>query len=356
MREGSLPMIKEKNREDSTSQKQGIKKPVLITQNPIMEELLSKIKLVAKTKATLLITGENGTGKEVLAQLVHYHSNRCDKSMVTINCGAIPSDLVESELFGHEKGAFTGAHARKEGCFELAHGGTLFLDEIGELPKASQVKLLRAVELGTFRRVGGKEEIQVDVSLISATNKILIDQVNSGSFREDLFYRLNVIELYVPPLRHRKEDIELLVSYYKDYFSNLYNVPDIHFGDECIDMFMAYDWPGNVRELRNVVERCIVLSEGDTVDVSAIPSRIHRGENIYPVCSENRKNSNIIQIPIGTSLEEVERRVIDQTLYSVDNNKTEAAKILGFSRKTLHNKLDKYSKNEPDSNGSSASQ
>lgn len=348
-------MIKEKNREGSASKREGIKKPVFITQNPIMEELLTKIKLVAKTKATLLITGENGTGKEILAQLVHYYSNRYDESMVTINCGAIPTDLVESELFGHEKGAFTGAHARKEGCFELAHGGTLFLDEIGELPKASQVKLLRAVELGTFRRVGGKEEIQVDVSLISATNKILIDQVNSGSFREDLFYRLNVIELYVPPLRHRKEDIELLVSFYKDYFSNLYSVQDIHFGDECLDMFRAYDWPGNVRELRNVVERCVVLSEGDAVDISAIPSRIHRGENIYPVCNGNRKNSNIIQIPIGTSLEEVERKVIDQTLYSVDNNKTEAAKILGFSRKTLHNKLDKYAKNEPNSNNSSAS-
>ena len=348
-------MIKEKNREDFTSKKQGIKKPVLITQNPVMEELLSKIKLVAKTKATLLITGENGTGKEVLAKLVHYHSNRINESMVTINCGAIPSDLVESELFGHEKGAFTGAYDRKEGCFELAHGGTLFLDEIGELPKSSQVKLLRAVELGTFRRVGGKEEIQVDVSLISATNKILIDQVNSGSFREDLFYRLNVIELYVPPLRHRKEDIPLLVSFYKDYFTNIYNVEDIEFQDECIDIFLSYDWPGNVRELRNVVERCVVLSEGDTIDLSAIPSRIHRGENIYPVCNGNPKNNNIIQIPIGTSLEEIERKVIDQTLYSVDNNKTEAAKILGFSRKTLHNKLDKYAKDEPNNNGSSAS-
>lgn len=341
-------MTKENKREESSSKRQGVKKPVLITQNPIMEELLSKIKLVAKTKATLLITGENGTGKEVLAKLVHYHSNRCNDSMVTINCGAIPSDLVESELFGHEKGAFTGAHARKEGCFELANGGTLFLDEVGELPKAAQVKLLRAVELGTFRRVGGKEEIQVDVSLISATNKILIDQVNSGNFREDLFYRLNVIELYVPPLRHRKEDIELLISYYKDYFCDLYGIEDIIFPDECIDMFLTYNWPGNVRELRNVVERCVVLSEDEKVDMSAIPSRIHKGENIYPVCNGNRKN-NIIQIPIGTSLEEVERRVIDQTLFSVDNNKTEAAKILGFSRKTLHNKLDKYAQNNENS-------
>lgn len=327
---------------DEKSSKES-KKPVLITQNPIMEELISKVKLVAKTKATVLITGENGTGKEVLAKLVHYHSSRSSKKMVTVNCGAIPSDLVESELFGHEKGAFTGAHARKEGCFEQAHNSTLFLDEVGEMPKPLQVKLLRAVELGSFRRVGGKQEIEVDVSLISATNKILIDQVKSGSFREDLFYRLNVIELYVPPLRHRKEDISLLVTYYKNHFTNIYNIDSIEFPSECIDMFMSYDWPGNVRELKNVVERCVVLSEDDKLDMNVIPSRIHRGENIYPVCSGSG-NNKIIQIPVGTSLEEVERRVIDQTLYSVDNNKTEAAKILGFSRKTLHNKLDKYEK------------
>lgn len=323
-------------------------KPVLITQNPIMEELLSKIKLVAKTKATLLLTGENGTGKEVLAQLVHFYSARKDKPMIAINCGAIPSELVESELFGHEKGAFTGAHSLKEGCFELANQGTLFLDEVGEMPKTIQVKLLRAVELGSFRRVGGKEEIKVDVSLISATNKILIDQVKSGSFREDLFYRLNVIELYVPPLRHRKEDIPLLIDYYKTYFVDRYGLEDIEFNDACMDVFLSYDWPGNVRELKNVIERCVVLSEGGRVDLNAIPSRIHKGENIYPVSSGN-SNHNIIQIPVGTTLEEVERRVIDQTLYSVDNNKTEAAKILGFSRKTLHNKLDKYDREKQQS-------
>jgi len=341
MRENGRGSVSEQ--EDVSSNEK--KKPVLITKNPIMKELLSKIKLVAKTKATLLLTGENGTGKEVLAQMVHYYSSRSKKRMVAINCGAIPSELVESELFGHEKGSFTGANSRKEGCFELADKGTLFLDEVGEMPKSIQVKLLRAVELGSFRRVGGKEEVNVDVSLISATNKILIDQVKSGSFREDLFYRLNVIELYVPPLRHRKEDIPLLVDYFKNYFVERYGLEGLEFTDDCLEMFLTYDWPGNVRELKNVVERCVVLSEGDKVDLNAVPSRIHRGENIYPVCSGN-SNHNIIQIPIGTSLEEVERRVIDQTLYSVDNNKTEAAKILGFSRKTLHNKLDKYEKKD----------
>lgn len=330
--------------DDSINKTEESNKPVLITQNSIMEELLSKIKVVAKTKATVLIMGENGTGKEVLAKLLHYHSSRRNNSMVNINCGAIPSDLVESELFGHEKGSFTGAHARKEGAFEMAHKGTLFLDEVGEMPESMQVKLLRAVELGSFRRVGGKEEIEVDISLVSATNKILIDQVKAGSFREDLFYRLNVIELYVPPLRHRKEDIPLLVTYYKDFFMERYDIENIEFTDECIELFMGYDWPGNVRELKNVVERCVVLSEGGKVDVDSVPSRIQGSENVFPVGSRTAQNDNIIQIPIGTSLEEIEQRVIDKTLNSVDNNKTEAAKILGFSRKTLHNKLDKYEK------------
>lgn len=333
--------------------KKDAKKPVFITQNPVMKELLAKVMLVAKTKATLLITGENGTGKEVLAQLVHYHSNRSENQLVAINCGAIPSELVESELFGHEKGAFTGAHARKEGCFELAHKSTLFLDEVGEMPKSIQVKLLRAVELGSFRRVGGKEEIEVDLGLISATNKVLFDQVQSGSFREDLFYRLNVIELYVPPLRHRKEDIPLLVEFYKNHFVESYGIEDITFSKEIIDIFLSYDWPGNVRELKNVVERSVVLSDGEEITPDVIPSRIHRGENIYPVCKGNSYDK-IIQIPIGTSLGEIERKVIDQTLYSVDNNKTEAAKILGFSRKTLHNKLAKYEAEKDESESSSS--
>lgn len=327
-------------------QKKVNEKPVFLTQNAAMKDLVSKIKQVAKTGCSaLLITGENGTGKEVVARLFHYYSSRKEEPMVAVNCGAIPSDLVESELFGHEKGAFTGAHAAKEGCFELADGGTLFLDEIGEMPKDVQVKLLRAVELGSFRRVGGKEEIQVDISLISATNKILIDQVKSGSFREDLFYRINVIELYVPPLRHRKGDIPLLVNYYKDYFVNLYSCEEVEFSDDCMDAFMSHDWPGNVRELKNVVERCVVLSEGGEIELSSIPSRIFKEKEIYS-SNFDSSHSNVIQIPIGTSLEEVEQKVIGHTLHSVDNNKTEAAKILGFSRKTLHNKLDKYKDNQ----------
>jgi DNA-binding NtrC family response regulator len=316
-------------------------KPFFITRNRVMMDLLQKIQIVAKTKATLLITGENGTGKEVLASLFHYYSSRRNRPMVTINCGAIPSDLVESELFGHEKGAFTGAHTQKPGCFELADRGTLFLDEIGEMPLSAQVKLLRAVELESFRRVGGKSEIKVDVSLVSATNKILSDQVKSGSFREDLFYRLNVIELYIPPLRHRKEDIPLLLDFYGNYYSEFYSVSPIEFDKESFEMLIAYDWPGNVRELKNLVERCVVLSDGSPVAPDSLPSAINKSRRQFYFNSD-ADFAKMIHIPIGTSLEEIEKQVIKQTLDLVDNNKTEAAKLLGFARKTLHNKLDKY--------------
>ncbi|SHF87229.1 two-component system, NtrC family, response regulator [Fodinibius roseus] len=330
------------NNQDKTGKERGETKPVFITQNQVMKELLAKIKLVAKTRATLLITGENGTGKEVMARMAHYYSSRSDKEMISVNCGAIPSDLVESELFGHEKGAFTGASEKKKGCFELADKSTLFLDEIGEMPKDMQVKLLRAVEMQSFRRVGGKKEINVDVSIISATNKILIDEVKSGNFREDLYYRLNVIELYIPPLRNRREDIPLLVSYFSNHFADTYNMKPIEFSEECMDIFTSYGWPGNVRELKNIVERCAVLCEGEKVQADAIPSHLQAGDKVYPVSPKKSEFDNYIQVPVGVSLEEVERKVINQTLSSVDNNKTEASKILGFSRKTLHNKLEKY--------------
>lgn len=326
--------------------KQG-NQPFFITQNSMMLDLLEKVKLVAKTKATVLLTGENGTGKEVIAQLINYFSDRSKKEIVAINCGAIPADLVESELFGHEKGAFTGANSKKEGCFEMADKGTLFLDEIGEMPLNTQVRLLRAVELGSFRRVGGKDEVNVDVRLISATNKVLSDQVKSGSFREDLYYRLNVIELYVPPLRHRKDDIPALTDYFLNHFTACYEIEKIGIDDECMELFMAYDWPGNVRELRNVVERAVVFSNGRLITADLMPVQIKNNDvDVQEIRTEIpapvQNVDNVMQIPIGSSLEEVERRVIQQTLNSVDNNKTEAAKILGFARKTLHNKLDKY--------------
>ena len=323
-------------------QKTFTKKPVLLTQNDVMIDLVKKVKHIAQRGCTtLLLNGENGTGKEVFAQLYHYFSCRQDKPMLAVNCGAIPADLVESEIFGHEKGAFTGAHVQKKGCFELADGGTLLLDEIGEMPYPMQVKLLRVIELGSFRRVGGSEEVHVDISLISATNKVLIEQVKSGSFREDLFYRINVIELFIPPLRHRKEDIPLLVNYYKEYYMELYHFNNIEFSEDCMEVFMNYNWPGNVRELKNVVERCMVLCEGDKVEVEKLPPRLHKGDEIYPVNFGN-SSEDVMQIPIGTSLKTIEKWVIGQTLNLVNNNKTKAAKILGFTRKTLHNKLGKY--------------
>ncbi|MFU8861732.1 MAG: sigma-54 interaction domain-containing protein [Cyclonatronaceae bacterium] len=317
-------------------------KPILITQNNVMINLYHKIKLIAHTKATVLITGENGTGKEVFAGLLHYHNTNKNRNMVTVNCGAIPNELVESELLGHEKGAFTGADYQKKGCFELADKGTLFLDEIGEMSLGAQVKLLRAVELGSFRRVGGKEEIHVDVSLISATNKILDDQVKSGSFREDLYYRLNVIELYIPPLRHRKEDIPLLVEFYKSHFCDLYGRDGFSFDDDSLAMMMAYDWPGNIRELKNCIERCTVLLDAsDLITIDMLPASITKADKKHLSAYHNGDNG-YLHIPVGTSLDDIERMAIHQTLNSVDNNKTEAAKILGFARKTLHNKLDKY--------------
>lgn len=229
----------------------------------------------------------------------------------------------------------------------MANKGTLFLDEIGEMPLNTQVRLLRAVELGSFRRVGGKDEVKVDVRLISATNKVLSDQVKSGSFREDLYYRLNVIELYIPPLRNRKDDIPALTDYFLNHFTASYDIEKIGIDDECMQLFMDYNWPGNVRELKNVVERAVVFSNGKLITADLMPSQLkNKVQNTEEIQTEPpaqvHDSENVMHISIGSSLEEIERRVIEQTLQSVDNNKTEAAKILGFARKTLHNKLDKY--------------
>lgn len=320
----------------------------IIYRSDVMRDLLYKVRLIARTDATILITGENGTGKEALVQFYHSCSSRRNRPMVSVNCGAIPSELVESELFGHEKGAFTGAVNQKKGCFEMAHRGVLFLDEIGEMPISAQVKLLRAVELGSFRRVGGREEIQVDVTLVSATNKILSDQIQSGTFREDLFYRLNVIELYLPPLRHRKEDISLLIDHFIELFSAKYGVEPIEFDTTCMEIFMKYDWPGNIRQLKNVVERSVVLSEGRAITPEMLPGSFHsvqparQAPKPATATEPNEKENNYLKIPIGTTLDSIERQVIEQTLRSVDNNKTEAARLLGFARKTLHNKLERY--------------
>lgn len=311
-------------------------KPVLVTQNPVMEDLLKTVNQVARTNASILITGESGTGKEVIAQLVHFNSKRKNNAFIAVNCGAIPKDIIESELFGHEKGAFTGALSRKEGCFEMANKGTLFFDEIAEMSPDMQVKLLRAVEVSAFRRVGGSEEVNVDVRLVAATNKNLKTGMEDGLFREDLFYRLSVMELYIPPLRQRKDDIPLLAEYFLSLYLNKYDVPHKKLSDDCMNMMMMYDWPGNVRELRNVMERLVIVCPDEIIKPQCLPSRISKFKKVVNV----RGN---IQIPLGSSIEEAEKTIITHTLASVDNNISEAARVLGVSRKTLHNKLNRFS-------------
>lgn len=312
-------------------------KPVFITNNSLMREIYRKVQLVARSDVPVMITGESGTGKEVIARMIHALSKRNDNLIVAINCGAIPRDLIESELFGHDKGAFTGAVEKKDGCFKTADKGTLFFDEIGEISPEIQVKLLRAVELNTFRPVGSSREEEVDVRLIAATNKNLLNAISDGEFREDLFYRLSVIEINIPPLRERKDDIPVLTDYFMKVFATKYERQSITISEDCMNKMIDYDWPGNVRELRNVIERFFVICPEPTVTPEYLPGKISKceGNPIHTVDGH-------IMIPVGTTIEEAEKRLIFQTLDSVGNNKSEAARILGFSRKTLHNKLEAY--------------
>ncbi len=303
--------------------------PLFISQNPAMIEILFKIKLIANSQASVLITGESGTGKEVIASLIHFYGSETHRPFVAINSAALPKDVVDNELFGHEKEAFTGAVSKKEGCFELAHNGTLFLDEIVEMHPQTQAKLLRAIENKSIRRLGGKEEVKVDARIIAATNRDISASLKSGELREDLFYRLSVIEIHIPSLRERKEDIPLLVNHFISLLTKKYGGNEKRFSAESMEMMMDFDWPGNIRELRNVVERVLLTCTEDIVTPQFLPERI----------SGNSAVGRFIKIPIGTSMSEAEQMIIDQTLASVENNKSAAARILGVSRKTLHNKL-----------------
>jgi DNA-binding NtrC family response regulator len=305
---------------------------VLVGQSPAMCEIRSAVSLVAKSPSTVLVTGESGTGKEVVARLIHQQSPRNNKPFIAINCAALPKDVIENELFGHEKGAFTGALAKKSGCFDLAHSGTLLFDEIAEMSMDTQAKLLRAIETQKFRRLGGSEEVSVDVRMIAATNKNISTALKSKELREDLYYRLSVVEIFIPPLRERKEDISLLIEYFAIIFSAKYGRVQPRFSDETMDILVSYDWPGNVREVRNVVERALVICTNDTVTPQYLPVRIRT--KVTP--------DGVISIPVGCSTHEAERILILQTLASAGNNKAKAAKILGVSRKTLHNKLNSF--------------
>ncbi len=301
-----------------------------------MMEMLEMISFVAPTEATVLITGESGTGKELIATALHNNSARKGKPLIKVNCAALAETLLESELFGHEKGAFTGADRRREGKFVQADGGTLFLDEIGETSAAMQVKLLRVLQEHEVQRVGGQETIKVEVRLLAATNRVLEDEVREGRFREDLYYRLNVVSLHVPALRERQGDIAILADHFLQVFAAKNNRKVSGITPQCMDVLIHYPWPGNVRELENAMERGVILLRGDYLDVDGLPIPIQRWAN-----SEDGTAAVDGAAP-PTSLAEAEKLVILKTLDDVDGNKSEAARRLGITRKTLLSKLNKY--------------
>ncbi|HZU21501.1 MAG TPA: sigma-54 dependent transcriptional regulator, partial [Terriglobales bacterium] len=287
--------------------------------------------------ASVLITGESGTGKEMVSRTIHDLSPRKGKPFVAINCAAIPETLIESEIFGHEKGAFTGAMERRAGCFELAEGGTLLLDEIGEMPAGTQAKLLRVLEDRKVRRLGSKAENSVDVRVIAATNKVPEDAVAKGELRQDLFYRLNVFNLHLPPLRDHKEDLEELCKYLMSELNARHGRNVSLVSEAVMTAFRNYSWPGNVRELRNTLERAIIVCEGSIVEQRHLPPGFGQ---VTPRASVQEPNA--VRVGVGTTVEEAERLLILKTLEATSNNKTRAAEILGISLKTLHNKLKEY--------------
>jgi len=302
-----------------------------------IQKVFELIEKVADTDSTVLITGESGTGKELIAKAIHYNSYRRDNPMVVINCGAIPEALLESELFGHEKGAFTGAHKARIGRFEMANGGTVFLDEIGDMSPNLQVKLLRVLQEHQFERVGSTKTIKVDVRIIAATNMNLISAVDKSTFREDLYYRLNVIPMRVPPLRHRKSDIPLLIDFFIKKFNREKRKYVTGFTSEATDILLDHDWPGNVRELENLVERVVILSNGDEVGLEDIPESIKEGtKTIDHVKVAIPKRGGI---PFDDAVEEYEKQLILQALSEANWVKTKAARLLNMNRTTLIEKM-----------------
>ncbi len=312
----------------------------IVGQSEQMKEILQLSKKIAKSEATtVLLLGESGTGKDLLARAIHNESNRSHKSFVTINCSSVPETLLESELFGHEKGAFTNAHKQKKGLFEIADGGTVFLDEIGEVSLGIQVKLLSIIEYKMFRRVGGTKDINVDIRIIAATNKNLQDSIKENKFRYDLYYRIKVFQLTLPPLRERPEDIPLLIDHFIKGFNVQFRKNIKGVTPEAEELLMQYDWPGNVRELRNVIERAIILQSGEYIRKEDLPCEI----NLQTRPSDVSDVDMWFQIPDeGFSLFEVEKKIIEQTLRKVKQNQSKAAKMMGISRDRLRYKMKKY--------------
>ncbi len=312
----------------------------IIGQSHAMKNLLETVEQVAPSEATVLIHGESGTGKELIAGAIHHNSRRKDGPFIKINCAAITETLLESELFGHEKGAFTGADKRKEGRFVQAHNGSLLLDEVSEMSLTMQVKLLRVLQEREITRVGGDDVINVDVRVIAATNKNLMDLIQEGRFREDLYYRLNVVTLELPPLRNRREDIPLLVQHFLCIFSEKNNRTIKGFTPSAMDRLVKYDWPGNVRELMNAMERVVVLAKSEYIDDKDLPII----QEFPETSGENDASEVHIAVPTNghQPLDEVEKNVILKTLDAAGGNKSETARRLGITRKTLHKKLKKY--------------
>ena len=313
----------------------------LIGESACMQEVFAIVQQAAPAKATILITGESGTGKEIVARAIHQISPRRAGPFFAVNCAAMPESLIESELFGHEKGAFTGAVERRAGCFELARGGTLLLDEIGDMPVGTQAKLLRILEEGRVRRLGSPREIELDVRVLASTNKNLREVIAKGTFREDLFFRVNVFEIHLPPLRERKDDIPLLARELLAALNRKHECRVTEVSPEVLAIFGRYDWPGNVRELRNLLERAVILAGSGPV----MPTHLPRGFAGTPDPPARTPDAPIVLEP-GMTVDQAERALIGLTLRHTGNNRTRTAEILGISTKTLFNKLREYGASE----------
>jgi DNA-binding NtrC family response regulator len=318
-----------------------------------MQEVFLLIRKVVNTDATVLICGESGTGKELVAQAIHYHSHRREKPFVKVPCVAIPETLLESELFGHEKGSFTGAYQQKIGKFELAEGGTLFLDEIGDMPPSLQAKLLRVLQEREFERVGGTRTVKVDIRIIAATNKDLLAAVNQKTFREDLYFRINVVPIFLPALRDRREDIPLFVDHFISYYNRKLGKTITGISDEVQQLFMTYNWPGNVREMENIIQRAMILAPGDTITADCLPigtrslpaplaGSLPADASSPGTLSISEDFSRPLAVQIEEITDEVEKRVILAALRQCNYKRQDAAKLLGMSRKSLHNKMRRH--------------
>jgi DNA-binding NtrC family response regulator len=309
----------------------------MIGKSKVMQEVYNLIEKVADTDSTVLITGESGTGKEIAARAIHYQGTRRERAFVSINCGALPENLLESELFGHVKGSFTGAVVNKKGMFEVAEKGTLFLDEVGEMSPWTQVKLLRALHDKRIRRVGGTEEVQVDVRIIAASNRDLKKSINQGNFREDLFYRLNVISFEMPPLRKRKEDIPLLVTHFLENYCNKMGRQMKRIVPEVIDLLESYPWPGNVRELENVIERVVAIEERETITKGSLPN-----EMLQP--NEKQDTTPVLQqgFDLNAVMDEISSGYVKQALQFSKGNLKETANILGINYRSLRYLVEKH--------------